>query len=527
MHAPQAMTRTDTPAGSSTWHVPTGDRRLKRAAISGSRWGVVSGVVEQVVSALTTAVLARLLAPQDFGAVAAATVIVGLFALITRFGLGASVINRRDMDDRIASSAFWLALCVGVTVTAVAALSAPAAATLIGQPDAGTFIAVASTVVLFNQVAGVSSAMLLRRLRFRSVYFADIVGTVGYAVLAVALATLGLGAWAVIYGRVGSACARMFALLLGAGWRPRLVFDLGVIRQDLRFNAGFLGAMLSGYGAKNGDYWVVSRMAGASGLGVYYLAYVLPGILRQRVTWLTNDILFPILSRMRDRPDALLRGFAQVLQLVAFAALPALLGLAVVSDLVIDVFLGSRWAPAAVPMAVLAASAAVESTTQVTTTVFVAKGRPGQAMVVNLARLAVLAVGLVVAIVVGGLPAVAVAVLASTVAGAGAAQWLGARGFGLTWSLLARTLMPVVVPTVVMLGVVAGVKATLVAEAQPVLALTVLTGLGGVVYLASGLLLSRRAFLRTFRQLRLLVTPTRGAGSEDAATAATATTGDE
>lgn len=483
----------------------TSPGRLRRAAVSGSRWGVLSGIVEQAGTTVTTIVLARLLTPLDFGLVAAATVAVGFFSLLTRFGFGAALVNREEMDDRVASTNFWLALAIGVVVTVAAAVFSSFVASLVGHPEAAGLVAVASLSILFAQLSNVSQALLLRALRFGIVYSADMVAIVSYSIAAIALAAAtDLGAWAIIVGRVASVVARTMVLLIGGRWRPRLVLDPSVIREDLRFNLGFIATTASGFASKNADYWVLGRTASSGALGAYYVAYVLPNVLRQRMNWLATEVLFPVLSRVRDRTDAMLRAYTEVVQLLAFIAFPALFGIATLSGLVVEVLFGPRWSQAVAPLAVLSVSAAIETVTQVGTTVFLAQGKPGRGVVVNVVRLITLAAGLVLAVLLGGLPAVAWAVFASTVASAVVAQGILAPTIGMAHRRFGNTLAPVAIPTVVMVVVVVTTKAAVADQLPAIAALVSLAGLGAAAYFAAGLLCFRSAFLRMLAQLKEL-----------------------
>lgn len=84
------------------------------------------------------------------------------------------------------------------------------------------------------------------------------------------------------------------------------MFVWSSIRSDLRFNGGFFATSTASFVSKNVDYWAVSFTLGAAELGTYYVAFVLPNILRQRMTWLASDILFPVMARARHDHDRLI-----------------------------------------------------------------------------------------------------------------------------------------------------------------------------------------------------------------------------
>jgi O-antigen/teichoic acid export membrane protein len=484
---------------------------MRRAALLGVRWGALAGIVEQLGSVGATFVLARLLTPADFGIVAAATVAVGLFQVLTRLGFGAALVNRKTMDDRVASSTFWLALLVGLVVSVSAAAASPWLASAVGRPDVAPYVAVAALMIVVGQASRVSGSLLLRRLRFKAVYKADIASIAAYSGTAISLAILtDLGPWVIIIGRVVSAVVATLARLIAGHWYPKLTFDLVSVREDLRFNLGSITNALVLFGARNADYWMLGRTTTSAALGLYYVAYVLPNILRQRMTWLADEILFPVLSRIRDEPDRIRKAYAEVLQLLAFLAFPILLGISLMAKPIVHVFFGPQWLGAVAPLSIMAVAAAVETVTQVATTVFLSQGKPGRSVLVNGSRLLALAVGLAVAAVVGGLAPVAWAVFASTLLATVVAQHMLVPSIQAAHSLLPKTLLPILLPTALMLVVVATVDKALPTGTPSIFELVSSVVVGGISYFAIGMLLFRREFKRLALQVREFLHPKAG-----------------
>jgi O-antigen/teichoic acid export membrane protein len=500
-----------TRAGPSTATKSELDARLgsmRQLAFSGIRWGSLAGIVEQVAAVATTVVLVRLLTPADFGIVTAATVAVGLFEVLTRLGFGAALVNRKTVDERAASSTFWLALATGLVVSASVAAASPLLADAVGKPDVAPYIAVASIIIAVGQTSRVTTSLMLRDLRFKAAYMADIASMLAYSGTAITLAAAtNLGPWAIIVGRVVGGVVGTIARLVAGRWYPKPIFDIASVREDLRFNLGFITNHLMSFGAKNADYWVLGQTTTSAALGSYYVAFVLPNILRQRMTWLTSEVLFPVLSRVRDQPERISEAYAQVVRTLAFVAFPALLGISLLSEPIVLVFFGSNWLAAAAPLSIIAVAAAVETVTQVATTVLLSQGKPGRSAIVNGVRLLALAAALTIAVQAGGLVSVAWAVLASTVVAAAAAQRMLNLTISAVPATLLRTCWPILFPTAVMLAVVAVTMRILPAAGHPLLVLSLSAVVGAVSYLASGLLLFRKEFKHLAKQVRELLQP--------------------
>ena len=100
----------------------------KARLISSSFWSSLEKGSLEVVSFVVFLVLARLLQPEDYGAVALALVFVTLMSTISTLGVSAALVQIEELDDRHLSSAFWASLAVSLLFLSISYLCAPLAA---------------------------------------------------------------------------------------------------------------------------------------------------------------------------------------------------------------------------------------------------------------------------------------------------------------------------------------------------------------------------------------------------------------
>jgi PST family polysaccharide transporter len=432
---------------------------------------------------------------------------VGFFGLVTEAGFTAAIVRRPRLDQSILSSAFWSAAGLGLIATTLAIVMARPIADLFGDANAAPFVAVSSVGLALGLAVSVPKGLLLRALRFRAISVIAIGNFSTYAATAIfAAAVLDLGAWSIILGKLaGSAVAALMTLAM-AKWKPTFSFQIAAVRDDLAFNAGFLGNRLAGYTAKNLDYWAVGRSLGSALLGAYYIAYIAPNLIRQRMTWVAQRALLPVFSRMVDDPPRLTNAYLQVYRFTALIAVPALVGLAVVATGAIDLVFGPRWSAATGPLAILAVAAAIESLHPVNATLFLSQGRPSLNLLVNCIRLAALGIGLVAVRSRSDLDAYALAVLAATTVAVTASQIIALRRIPLQRTDFVRSVVPSVVPTLVMvvliwaIGIIPWVESL---TASQRLFIAVPSGIA--TYLAVGFGLFRETFRSLVTDLRSAV----------------------
>ena len=476
----------------------------RQAALRSGAIGVAVSVLTQATSTITTIVLARLLVPSDIGLVAAAAVVLGLFEVVSEFGLGASVIRRRHIDDTVLSTTFWTSAGLGLAVVVTAAALSPWLASAVRDERAAGVIALIAAASGLSFVRMVPNGLLKRELQFGAVYGVTAVANVSYAAVTITLAAAtDLGPYAIVVGRLVQSVIEAGGSFVASGWRPSARFDRRVLWADAGFNAGFWANGLALYASKNIDYWVVGRAFGAASLGVYYVAYVLPNIIRQRVTWVAQDVLFPSLSRIDD-PDRLERGYLEAVRVIALVTYPLMFGLAASADSVVHGLFGERWADAVMPLRLLALGSALDALSAPANSYLLSRGMPARSMQANLTRAVVLLVGALVAVQLDGdLAAIAAVVLAATAAAGW--QWMrtvrdvlgvgGRRTFAAITPALAASVVMALLVLALDLAVAWG----------PLITLGISVVAGGAIYAGVLLLVDRRAVLDDVRELRAVM----------------------
>src|SRR5216683_7350416 len=174
-------------------------RDLGRLALRG---GTVSVAVQygngalQIVAAI---VLARLLAPEDFGLVAIVTVLTSFAPLLIDFGLGDATAQRSKITPSQVSSLFWLSSAIGLAIAVVVAACSPLIAWLYREPRLETIaLYSAITFVLFG-VSNQHLALLRRTMQFGTIAQIQISSTLVGTAIAIFMAVCDYGYWALVF----------------------------------------------------------------------------------------------------------------------------------------------------------------------------------------------------------------------------------------------------------------------------------------------------------------------------------------
>ncbi len=146
----------------------------------------------------TTAVLARVLSPADFGLASLIGPIVSFFAVFRDVGLTSATIYSDDITDAEVSSLFWINVGAGVVLAAVVLALSPLAALFYADPRLVPILAVMALTFVLNGAAAQYQALFQRHFEFRRLTVIDITANTAGAAVAITAGLLGLGYWSLV-----------------------------------------------------------------------------------------------------------------------------------------------------------------------------------------------------------------------------------------------------------------------------------------------------------------------------------------
>ena len=462
-------------------------RPLMGRAIRGFLWSALSFGGSRLIIFAVTLFLARLLAPADFGVVAAGLTLILFLETAMDLGLGAAVIYEQEdgVTDRV-RTAYTLNLVIAGCLTLIGVLVAPLVAAFFRTPDATPLFRVLFLYLLLRGGAQVNNAVLQRDLRYRERTTIDIARALTRGLVSVALALDGAGPWSIVVGMLAGEVA---ALLL-SWWYVRLLpvirWQGPVVRGLLGFGLAALGLKIAGSVLATGDDMIVGNRLGPGELGLYTIGVRLPELAIASIYWIFATVAFPAYAKARlEGADAFRGTMLRVLRLVTIFGFSAGAGLAVVAPVAVPLLFSDRWEDA-VPTAVLTSVAlGLASIGYASGDIFPALGRPG-----TLLRLtAVMSLVAVVGFWLGaphGIAAVAAVNVAFEVVFAVLRLRLANRLIGSTWRQVGTALRPAVLSAVGVVGVALPLTKVLPHDAAGLVG-SVLGGLaGGLLVLAVG-----------------------------------------
>jgi O-antigen/teichoic acid export membrane protein len=271
-------------------------------------WGGAIAIGAQLtrfaLQLVSSAIMARLLAPADFGLVAMAAAITGFVGIFADCGLSVATVQRKELDQDTVSALFFLNLGVGILIMALAIIAAPVAAWGFGDERVQWVVIALAPQIILGAAGAQHSALLQRGMRWLTIQWTGIAAQIGSALVAIILALCTkAGYWALVAQGLSGVCISLVLLWTVCPWRPSLVGRWSEVPSALAFGLNLTGFNLVNYFHRQFDNVLIGWRWGPSELGFYTLAYTLLTLPLSLVNGPIGSAVLPALCRVQgDAP---------------------------------------------------------------------------------------------------------------------------------------------------------------------------------------------------------------------------------
>jgi len=348
---------------------------LRNKTVSGVKWSAVSQAGRLGTQLLTTVILARLLAPSDFGLVGMAMVVIGFINIFKDLGTSAAIIQRTKLSDPLLSSIFWINAGFGLLVSLLLFFLAPLGGLLYQEPRVVLVLRVLSVSFFFSGLGILQQALLERFVSFHKLAKLEVFSAFGGAVIGIGLAFAGAGVWSLIAQTLSTAFLSTILLWHSSSWRPKFLFDGKELLAVSQFSLNLTGFNVFNYFARNADYFLIGRFLGAQDLGYYTLAYRILLFPIQNISAVIGRVLYPVLSTIQNDNERFSSAYLNVIRNIALITFPLMLGVLALAKPFILVLFGEKWQPVILLIKILAPVGMIQSIGTTVGVIYQVKGK--------------------------------------------------------------------------------------------------------------------------------------------------------
>jgi lipopolysaccharide exporter len=355
--------------------------------LRGSAWMIGLRWAMRLIGVISTIILARLLSPQDFGIVAVAMIMVGLFEMMNLTGQAAAIVRHEAPTREHYDSAWTVTLLIGVAIAVSILIAAPFTEIYFREPRAIPVMQCLALRAVLGGLENIGTVDFARDLRFDRFFLYNVCTKILQFVLTVVLAFVLRNYWALVAGILAGQIARTILSYVMSPFRPRLSFAR--TGEIWGFSIWTFVRSIAMYLQTQVDNIAIGGIAGSAMMGRYTVAKDIAASPTQEIINPMVAALFPVMSRCHQDPVELKRLYMRMLGWSAIICLSTGVGVAMVAEDLVQVVLGAKWTdatPLVVWMALNAATAALLSGTP---TLLDVKGMPGLGARIQWSRFAV------------------------------------------------------------------------------------------------------------------------------------------
>jgi O-antigen/teichoic acid export membrane protein len=348
---------------------------IARRTAASAIWAILGFGAARILSFGTNLLLARMLAPADFGLVSFALIFITACTLLQDLGVTAAIIYGGRDPRAVAGTALTINVLAALGLFVVIVLATPLLAGFQSDPATAAVLIVLALGPVITSLGSVQSALLMRELNYRRKFLPDVVPYAVSGAVSIGMALAGFGVWSLVVGFLIRTVVTTILLWMLTDVRPFPELRWPIAIDLLNYGKHIASQSILGFASSNIDYLVIGYVLGAHALGLYTMAYMVATLV-PTLSQAALSVMFPALSRLRDDRAALHALFTDAHRILWALSLPFAILLFVGAPAFVLVVLGERWTESIVPLRILAVATWLQSVGQIYGPASKAVGRP-------------------------------------------------------------------------------------------------------------------------------------------------------
>ena len=316
---------------------------VTQKSVSAVKWSTLMELVSRVGSPIVFLVLARLLTPEDFGVVSTAMIVVSFSQIFWDAGLGKALVQTTETLEYAANVVFWTNLGLGIVICTVLFLAAPWVAAFFNSPSLTPVFRVLGLQLVMASLASVQSALFVRDLAFRQLFWIKLATAFVPGLFSIPLAFFGYGVWALVAGSLAGSFLNLVLVWARSMWRPRMQFNWYLAQKLFGFGSWVVLESFGNWFYLWGDNFLVGKIIGVKELGIYSIAWSMNSIIFGLLLNPFFSVLYPTFSRLHDDIETLKKTVRKANMMTLLSGLPLGTALLLINRQIISVFFVKSW----------------------------------------------------------------------------------------------------------------------------------------------------------------------------------------
>ena len=318
---------------------------LKKNTIASLVWKLFERGGRAIVELAVQVVMARMLAPDEFGALAIMLVFINVGNAIVQSGLNTALVQAKSIDDDDTSTVFWLSFGVSILLYGIIFFASPLIAEFYGMEYIVWPLRALSLILLITAFNSVQVALVQRELKLRKVFNATLVAVLISGAAGIGAAVVGAGLWALVLQQLLYQMINCFVLGSQIRWWPSLVFSRSKARKHFSFSWKLLASGLLEQGYQSLSDLIIGKQFSAASLGLVSQGKKYPQALGSMLDGAIQPVMLSAISRVQSDVSEVKRLVRRALKTSTFLIVPSMTLFAVAAEPIVGLLLGEKWLP--------------------------------------------------------------------------------------------------------------------------------------------------------------------------------------
>lgn len=320
---------------------------LKKQTVHGVIWRILEVGGIHIIQMVIGIVLARLVMPEQFAAIAMLSIFLGVASAFISSGFPAALMRKNNRTQADCCTVFYFNIVISVISYVLLFLIAPYVADFYDLPELKAVLRVTAITLVIGSFSGVHSTLFTARMDFKTLAKYNITSLIISGCVGMYMAYKGFQVWALVAQSVVSTTLNTAFIWYVSPWRPSWLFSWVSFREFFGFGSKLLASRLLDTVYGNMYSVVIGKVFPHSDLAFYNRAVGLKNMTAMTPTSVLQSVTFPALCKLQESDDILRNSYRRMLRLSAFVIFPLCLGVGSVSYPLINVLYTDVWIYAA------------------------------------------------------------------------------------------------------------------------------------------------------------------------------------
>lgn len=326
---------------------------LKQKTIKGFFWSFIDNFAKLGVQFVVGIILARLLAPREFGLVGMLAIFIAVSQSLVDSGFSVALIRKKSCSDADLSTVFYFNLLLSILIYAALFLCAELIANFFDEPQLVPLVKILGLGIILNAFGIIQQTILTREINFKVQTYVTLISSITSGVVAIVMAMSGFGVWSLVALTLVRFGLNSLLLWMWSKWKPLLLFSTKSFKELFGFGAKIMIAGLIDTIYQNIYYVIIGRYFSAQELGFYTRADQFRNLPSRNIMTVIQRVSFPVLASIQDHPQRLRENYQKLIRSTMFVTFVLMFGMAAVSKSMVLALIGEKWLPTVIYLQLL------------------------------------------------------------------------------------------------------------------------------------------------------------------------------